>query len=53
MKIDLIMNLYYEPVEMLYNYLKHNPHLYIPLNCGNLSVPVKSESAKKHIKFED
>ena len=53
MKIDLIMNLYYEPVEMLQNYLKHNTHLYIPINCGNLSVPVKSEFAKKHIKFED
>ena len=46
------MNLYYQPPEMLKNYIKHNTHLYIPINCGNLAVPVKSDFAKKHIHFE-
>lgn len=53
MKIDLIMNLYYEPPKMLKDLIKHNTHLYIPINAGNLAVPNKSEFAKKHCKFED
>ena len=36
MKLDLIMNLYYQPPEMLENYINNNTNLYIPINCGNL-----------------
>lgn len=53
MKTSIILNIYYEPVEMLKDYIRHNKNLYVPINCGNLAIPTKSEFASKHIKFED
>lgn len=53
MKIDIIMNLFYEPTKMLQDYIKHNTNLYIPINTGNLAVPTKSDFIKKHVKLED
>ena len=53
MNTRIILNLFYEPVEMLKNYIKHNTDLYVPINSGNLAVPTKSEFAKKYIHFED
>ena len=53
MKIDIILNLYYRPPKALEDLIKHNTHLYIPINAGNLAVPVKSEFARKHVRFED
>ena len=50
MKIDLIMNLYYQPPEMLKNYVKHNKHLYIPINCGNLKGT--NDWCDKHLHYE-
>ena len=50
MKIDLIINLYYQPPEMLKNYIKHNTHLYIPINCGNLKGT--EEWCDKHLHYE-
>ena len=53
MKIDIVLNLYYQPPKALEDLIKHNTNLYIPINSGNLAVPVKSEFARKFIKFED
>ena len=53
MKIDIILNLYYQPPKALEDLIKHNTNLYIPINSGNLAVPVKSEFARKHVHFED
>ena len=52
MKIDIVLNLYYQPPKALENLIKHNTNLYIPINSGNLAVPVKSEFARKHVHFE-
>lgn len=53
MKTSIILNIYYEPVDMLKDYIRHNKNLYVPINCGNLAIPTKSEFASKHIHFED
>ena len=53
MKIDIVLNLYYQPPKALEDLIKHNTNLYIPINSGNLAVPVKSKFAKKFIHFED
>ena len=53
MNTRIILNLYYEPVEMLKNFIKNNENLYVPINSGNLAVPTKSEFAKKYIHFEN
>lgn len=53
MKIDIILNLYYQPPKALEDLIKHNANLYVPINSGNLAVPVKSEFARKHVSFED
>ena len=53
MKIDIVLNLYYQPPKGLEDLIKHNTNLYIPINSGNLAVPVKSDFAKKYIHFED
>ena len=53
MKIDIILNLYYQPPKALEDLIKNNTNLYIPINSGNLAVPVKSEFARKHVHFED
>ena len=53
MKIDIVLNLYYQPPKALEDLIKHNTNLYIPINSGNLAVPTKSEFARKHVHFED
>lgn len=53
MKTSIILNIYYEPVEMLKDYIRHNKNLYVPINCGNLAIPTKSDFASKHLHFED
>lgn len=53
MKLEIILNLYYQPPKALEDLIKHNTNLYIPINSGNLAVPVKSKFAKKYIHFED
>ena len=53
MKIDIVLNLYYQPPKALEDLIKHNTNLYIPINAGNLAVPTKSKFAKKYIHFED
>ena len=53
MNTRIILNLYYEPVEKLKNLIKNNEDLYVPINSGNLAIPVKSDFAKKYIHFED
>ena len=53
MKIDIVLNLYYQPPKALEDLIKHNTNLYIPINSGNLAVPIKSKFAKKYIHFED
>ena len=53
MKTDVILNIFYQPPKMLEDLIKHNTHLYVPINSGNLAVPTKSDFAKKYIHFED
>ena len=53
MKLNLILNIFYQPPKALEDLIKHNTNLYIPINCGNLAVPTKSEFARKHLHFED
>ena len=53
MKIDIILNLYYQPPKALEDLIKHNTNLYIPINSGNLAVPIKSKFARKYLNFED
>ena len=48
--IDLIMNLYYQPPEMLENYINHNTNMYIPINCGNLKGT--NDWCDKHLNYE-
>ena len=44
------MNLYYQPPEMLENYINHNSNLYIPMNCGNLKGT--NDWCDKHLHYE-
>ena len=53
MKIDIVLNLYYQPPKALEDLIKRNTNLYIPINSGNLAVPTKSEFARKYLHFED
>ena len=53
MKLNLILNIFYQPPKALEDLIKHNTNLYIPINSGNLAVPTKSKFAKKYIHFED
>lgn len=50
MKIDLILSIFYQPPEMLKDYIKHSKHLYVPMNSGNL----KGTDAwcDKHLRYE-
>ena len=48
--IDLILNIFYQPPEMLKNYIKHNKHLYVPMNTGNLKGT--DDWCDKHLYFE-
>ena len=41
MKIDIVLNLYYQPPKELEDLIKYNTNFYIPINSGNLTVPVK------------
>ena len=50
MKIDLILNIFYQPPEMLENYINHNTNLYIPINCGNLKGT--NDWCDKHLHYE-
>ena len=53
MKIDIVLNLYYQPPKELEDLIKRNTNLYIPINSGNLAVPTKSKFARKYLHFED
>lgn len=53
MKIDIILNIFYQPTKALEDLIKQNTNLYVPINSGNLAVPTKSDFAKKYIHFED
>ena len=50
MKIDLILNIFYQPPKMLEDLIKHNMHLYIPMNTGNLKGT--NDWCDKHLCFE-
>ena len=50
MKIDLILNIFYQPPEMLENYINNNTNLYIPINCGNLKGT--NDWCDKHLNYE-
>lgn len=50
MKIDLTLNIFYKPPEMLENYINNNTSLYIPINCGNLKGT--SDWCDKHLRYE-
>ena len=50
MKTNLIMSIFYQPPEMLKNYIKHNKHLYVPMNTGNLKGT--DEWCDKHLYYE-
>ena len=53
MTTDVILNIFYQPPKALEDLIRHNANLYVPINSGNLAVPVKSEFARKHLRFED
>lgn len=50
MKIDAILNIFYQPPEMLKNYINNNTNLYIPINCGNLKGT--NDWCDKHLYYE-
>lgn len=50
MKTNLIINIFYQPPEMLKNYIKHNKHLYVPMNTGNLKGT--NDWCDKHLHYE-
>ena len=50
MKIDLILNIFYQPPKMLEDLIKHNTHLYVPMNTGNLKGA--DEWCDKHLRYE-
>ena len=50
MKLNLILNIFYQPPEMLENYINNNTNLYIPINCGNLKGT--DEWCDKHLNYE-
>ena len=50
MKTDLILNIFYQPPEMLKDYIKHNKHIYVPMNTGNLKGA--DEWCDKHLRYE-
>ena len=50
MKIDIVLNLYYQPPKALEDLIKHNMHLYIPMNTGNLKGT--NDWCDKHLCFE-
>lgn len=50
MKTDLILSVFYQPPEMLKYYIKHNKHLYFPMNTGNLKGT--DDWCDKHLRYE-
>ena len=50
MKIDIILNLYYQPPKMLEVLINHNKHLYVPINSGNLKGT--NDWCDKHLRYE-
>ena len=50
MKLNLILNIFYQPPEMLENYINNNTNLYIPINCGNLKGT--NDWCDKHLNYE-
>ena len=42
MKIDVILKIFYQPPKALEDLIKRNANFYVPINSGNLAVPVKS-----------
>ena len=52
-KVDIILNLYYQLPKVLEYYIMRYKDLFVPINSGNLAVPTKSDFAKKYIHFED
>ena len=44
------MSIFYQPPEMLKNYIKHNKHLYVPMNTGNLKGT--NDWCDKHLHYE-
>ena len=50
MKLNLILNIFYQPPKMLENYINNNTNLYIPINCGNLKGT--NDWCDKHLNYE-
>ena len=50
MKIEILLNLYYQPPEMLKDHIEHNNHLYVPMNTGNLKGT--NDWCDKHLSYE-
>ena len=50
MKIDIILNLFYQPPKMLEDLIKHNKNLYVSINSGNLKGT--NDWCDKHLSYE-
>ena len=50
MKLDIILNIFYQPPEMLKDHIEHNNHLYVPMNTGNLKGT--NDWCDKHLSYE-
>ena len=50
MKLDIILNIFYQPPKMLEDLIKHNTHLYVPMNTWNLKG--KNDWCDKHLCYE-
>ena len=50
MKLDIILNIFYQPPEMLKDHIEHNNHLYVPINSGNLKGT--NDWCDKHLRYE-
>ena len=50
MKIEILLNLYYQPTKVLKDHIEHNNHLYVPMNTGNLKGT--NDWCDKHLRYE-
>ena len=50
MKIEILLNLYYQPTKVLKDHIEHNNHLYVPMNTGNLKGT--NDWCDKHLSYE-
>ena len=50
MKTDIILNIFYQPTKSLEDLIKHNTHLYVPINSGNLKGT--NDWCDKHLRYE-